>query len=125
MNIDTTNKNRLLSGQKEIAAYLGVSIRSLQRHLKTLPFSRIGNQMIILESDMKDWIRRSFTPTVPKKGQRVGHLSEDYQKLLLDIKSRIRIAQQEALKMVNQQLTALYYEIGQIIIAQKKSTLKI
>jgi hypothetical protein len=38
-------------------------------------------------------------------------IPEDYKNLLAEIKHRIRSAQYEALKVVNQQLIALYWDI--------------
>ncbi len=48
---------KVLSGYKDIANYLGVSIRNLYRHIKSLPVSRLGNKIVILESDLIYWIQ--------------------------------------------------------------------
>jgi hypothetical protein len=42
--------------------------------------------------------------------------SNDYSQLLIDVKQRIRSAQYTALKAVNQELIALYWDIGQLIV---------
>jgi predicted nuclease of restriction endonuclease-like (RecB) superfamily len=47
-------------------------------------------------------------------------LSADYQKLLTDIKQRVRAAQYEALKAVNKELISLYWDIGQMIVERQK-----
>ena len=44
----------------------------------------------------------------------------DYAKLLGEIKERIRTAQYEALKAVNKELIALYWDIGKAIIERQK-----
>ncbi|QQR81231.1 MAG: DUF1016 family protein [Deltaproteobacteria bacterium] len=44
----------------------------------------------------------------------------DYQKLLIDIKERIRSAQYEALKKVNRELISLYWDIGALIVERQK-----
>lgn len=41
-------------------------------------------------------------------------IPEEYGNLLLEIKERIRSAQYEALKAVNKELIALYWDIGNI-----------
>ena len=43
-------------------------------------------------------------------------LPEDYAGLLLDIKERVRAAQYRALKVVNQELVGLYWDIGKLIV---------
>lgn len=43
----------------------------------------------------------------------------DYQRLLWDIKERIRSAQYEALRAVNKELIALYWDIGRIIVERQ------
>jgi predicted nuclease of restriction endonuclease-like (RecB) superfamily len=44
----------------------------------------------------------------------------DYKKLLGDIKERIRTAQYEALRAVNKELIALYWDIGKMIVERQK-----
>ncbi len=44
----------------------------------------------------------------------------EYPKLLKDIKERIRSAQYTALKAVNKELIALYWDIGRMIIERQK-----
>ena len=44
----------------------------------------------------------------------------DYAKLLGDIKQRIRSAQYEALKAVNRELIALYWDIGRLIVKRQQ-----
>ena len=47
-------------------------------------------------------------------------LSKDYRDLLIEIKTRIRSAQYQALKSVNRELIALYWDIGKLIIERQK-----
>ncbi|OGR86133.1 MAG: hypothetical protein A3A86_03050 [Elusimicrobia bacterium RIFCSPLOWO2_01_FULL_60_11] len=47
-------------------------------------------------------------------------LSNGYKTLLLEIKSRIRSAQYEALKAVNKELIGLYWDIGRMIVSRQK-----
>ncbi len=47
-------------------------------------------------------------------------IKNDYQKLLGEIKERIRSAQYEALRAVNKELVALYWDMGRIIAARQK-----
>jgi DUF1016 N-terminal domain len=46
--------------------------------------------------------------------------SENYQYLLLEVKQRIRSAQYEALKAVNKELIALYWDIGAMIVSRQQ-----
>ncbi|MFA4973119.1 MAG: PDDEXK nuclease domain-containing protein [bacterium] len=50
-----------------------------------------------------------------------GVLPGDYPALLVEIKSRIRKAQYEALKVVNKSLIGLYWDIGRLIVERQKS----
>lgn len=60
--------HRVLSGQKDIASFLGVSVRTVQRYLSSIPVSRIGTKVMILESDLASWIQKNSTSIrVPKK----------------------------------------------------------
>ena len=52
-------------------------------------------------------------PPVAKIGER------DYGRLLADIKERVRSAQYEALRAVNKELVALYWDIGRIIVERQ------
>lgn len=45
----------------------------------------------------------------------------DYSVLLGDIKRRIRAAQYEALKAVNKELIALYWDIGRMIVERQQA----
>ncbi|SMB80809.1 protein of unknown function DUF1016 [Hymenobacter roseosalivarius DSM 11622] len=47
-------------------------------------------------------------------------LPSDYQQLLTDIKERVRRAQYQALRQVNQQQIALYWELGQLIVEKQQ-----
>lgn len=47
-------------------------------------------------------------------------INNDYAILLTNIKQRIRTAQYEALKKVNQELIALYWDIGRMILERQK-----
>lgn len=53
--------HRVLSGYKDIAAFLGVSTKTVQRHLKSLPVSRFGSKIVILEADLVRWIQQKAT----------------------------------------------------------------
>jgi predicted nuclease of restriction endonuclease-like (RecB) superfamily len=46
--------------------------------------------------------------------------SEEYGNLLVEVKQRIRSAQYEALKAVNQELIALYWDIGKMIVTRQE-----
>lgn len=50
----------------------------------------------------------------------MGELIEGYGQLLGDIKQRIRSAQYEALKAVNKELIALYWDIGKLIVERQQ-----
>lgn len=57
----------------------------------------------------------------PKREPRAGEkLPRDYGVLLDDIKRRIRSAQYDALKAVNQELIALYWDIGRLIVERQR-----
>jgi predicted nuclease of restriction endonuclease-like (RecB) superfamily len=45
---------------------------------------------------------------------------EDYRNLLVEVKQRIRSAQYEALKAVNKELIALYWDIGKMIVTRQE-----
>lgn len=47
-------------------------------------------------------------------------IPEDYRNLLIEVKQRIRSAQYEALKAVNKELIALYWDIGQMIVKRQQ-----
>jgi predicted nuclease of restriction endonuclease-like (RecB) superfamily len=47
-------------------------------------------------------------------------IPEDYKNLLTEVKQRIRSAQYEALKAVNHQLIALYWDIGKLIVSRQE-----
>jgi predicted nuclease of restriction endonuclease-like (RecB) superfamily len=49
-------------------------------------------------------------------------LPDNYPGLLLEIKTRIQKAQYEALKAVNKELIALYWDIGRMIVERQKET---
>jgi hypothetical protein len=51
----------------------------------------------------------------------VSDLAEGYGSLLADIKQRVRTAQYEALKAVNKELIALYWDIGRLIVTRLES----
>jgi predicted nuclease of restriction endonuclease-like (RecB) superfamily len=46
--------------------------------------------------------------------------SEDYGNVLVEVKQRIRSAQYEALKAVNKELIALYWDIGKMIVTRQE-----
>ncbi len=62
--------NKVLSGYKDLAAFLGVSTKTIQRHLKTIPVSRFGKKIIIIESDLVDWIKSNYKISKRKKNDR-------------------------------------------------------
>lgn len=47
-------------------------------------------------------------------------IPSDYIKLLAQIKERIRSAQYDALRAVNRELIALYWDIGQMIVTRQQ-----
>lgn len=47
-------------------------------------------------------------------------IPEDYSNLLIEVKQRIRSAQYEALKAVNKELIALYWDIGKTIVTRQQ-----
>ncbi len=47
-------------------------------------------------------------------------LPSDYSRTLEEIKTCVRTAQYEALKAVNRELIALYWDIGRIIVARQQ-----
>ncbi len=47
--------------------------------------------------------------------------SNDYAKLLIDIKKRVRAAQYDALRAVNKELIGLYWDIGKMITKRQKA----
>lgn len=49
-------------------------------------------------------------------------LPDDYPGLLQEIKGRIRAAQYEALKAVNKELIALYWDIGRMIVGRQQGS---
>jgi predicted nuclease of restriction endonuclease-like (RecB) superfamily len=49
-----------------------------------------------------------------------NQIPEDYKNLLLEVKQRIRSAQYEALKAVNKELIALYWDIGKTIVTRQQ-----
>ncbi len=52
-----TSPVRVLSGFKEIASFLGLSTRTIFRHIDSIPVSRLGNKVMILESDLAGWVK--------------------------------------------------------------------
>jgi hypothetical protein len=50
----------------------------------------------------------------------VGELVAEYGQLLGEIKQRIRSAQYAALKAVNKELIALYWDIGKLIVERQQ-----
>ncbi|MBD2252862.1 PDDEXK nuclease domain-containing protein [Nostoc parmelioides] len=47
-------------------------------------------------------------------------IPDEYKNLLMEVKQRIRSAQYEALKAVNKELIALYWDIGKMIVTQQQ-----
>ncbi len=48
-------------------------------------------------------------------------ISDEYRNLLIEVKQRIRSAQYEALKAVNKELIALYWDIGKMIVTRQQN----
>ncbi|MCP5468460.1 MAG: helix-turn-helix domain-containing protein, partial [Deltaproteobacteria bacterium] len=63
----TLKKTKVLSGYKDIANFLGVSTKTIQRNLKYIPVSRLGTKVMILESDLVEWIRENIEEIKIKK----------------------------------------------------------
>jgi transcriptional antiterminator len=61
---------RVLSGYKEIASFLGVSTKTIQRHLKSIPVSRLGKKIMILEIDSMTWVQKRSRPNRSRKRYR-------------------------------------------------------
>jgi predicted nuclease of restriction endonuclease-like (RecB) superfamily len=55
-----------------------------------------------------------------KRSSRNKLLLSDYTALLAEVKERIRAAQYEALRAVNKELIALYWDIGRMIVARQQ-----
>ena len=49
-------------------------------------------------------------------------IPDNYKHLLIEVKQRIRSAQYEALRAVNKELIALYWDIGRLIVSQQQGT---
>ena len=49
--------SRVLSGYKEIASFLRVSTKTVQRYLGVIPVTRLGRKVIILEADLMGWVQ--------------------------------------------------------------------
>ena len=47
-------------------------------------------------------------------------LADDYSELLRAVKERVRTAQYEALKAVNRELVAMYWDIGRLIVERQR-----
>ena len=61
--------DKVLSGYKEISAFLGVSLRTLRRYSKSIPLSQFGQTKVILEADLVEWIKKNYkTAFKGKKG---------------------------------------------------------
>ena len=59
--------DKVLSGYKEISAFLGVPLRTLRRHRKLIPLSQFGQTKVILESDLVEWIKNNYKTAFKKK----------------------------------------------------------
>jgi predicted DNA-binding transcriptional regulator AlpA len=62
-----TSQMRVLSGFKEIASFLGLSTRTIFRHIDSIPVSRLGNKVMILESELVEWILNRSQKKAKKK----------------------------------------------------------
>lgn len=60
---------RVLSGWKEIAAYLRCSVKTARARARRrpLPVTRDGGAVYILREDVDMWIREGVTKTTPKR----------------------------------------------------------
>ena len=56
----------------------------------------------------------------PPKSETMPVNSDDYPRLLAEIKERIRVAQYVALKAVNKELVGLYWDIGRMIVERQE-----
>ncbi len=63
--------SRVLSGYKDIASFLGVSTKTIQRHLKSIPVSRLGNKVMVLESDLVEWMKKRSRKKLPRRKNKV------------------------------------------------------
>ena len=59
-------------------------------------------------------------PTEDRRENSLG-MTGDYPRLLAEIKERVRSAQYEALKAVNTELVALYWDIGRLIVERQET----
>ena len=54
---DTLNNSRVLSGQKEIALFLGVSVKTVRRYMGAIPVRQFAKEFVILETDLIKWVK--------------------------------------------------------------------
>ncbi|HBF12376.1 MAG TPA: hypothetical protein DDW49_03140 [Deltaproteobacteria bacterium] len=54
---DTLNNSRVLSGQKEIALFLGVSVKTVRRYMAAIPVRQFGKKFVVLETDLIKWVK--------------------------------------------------------------------
>ena len=54
----TISTSRVLSGYNEIASFLGVSTKTIQRNLSLMPVSKLGTKVVVLESDLVNWLQK-------------------------------------------------------------------
>ncbi len=57
----------VLSGCKEIASFLGVSIKTVERHWKTMPVFRFEKNIMVLESDLVEWMKKRSQKMLRRK----------------------------------------------------------
>ena len=55
--MDNNVPSKILSGYKQMALFLGVSIKTIQRHRKSIPILRLGKNNLILHTDLVSWIQ--------------------------------------------------------------------
>ena len=56
--MNTISTSRVLAGYKEIASFLGVSTKTIQRNLSLMPVSKLGTKVVVLESDLVNWLQK-------------------------------------------------------------------
>lgn len=55
--METSVQHKVLSGYKQMASFLGVSTKTIQRHRKRIPILKLGKNNLILYSELIEWMR--------------------------------------------------------------------
>ena len=85
---------------------------------KAFRFNQLEQKDLVKQAILSYRERRD--KTVEKHEDSVSNPAEGYSNLLVEIKQRIRSAQYEALKAVNKELIALYWDIGHLIVTRQE-----